>query len=198
MSNVKSEKLQKAILVAGILTGVVIGVQLPTDAANLMVTIPSNYSSSIMGTITGSRVTTTVDGTAKTVREKLNGDPGVFNINVNGQSKVFMRQYNYSTSAGSLIPNEVLDADGDFNTPTASGKLTQTANPHGVSTWGNYVYSVGYDLGNIAIGKIDGTSLTEVTTKDTVNHLLTDIKDKTKDASVDEYTSKTTAHRYAF
>lgn len=105
-----------------------------------------------------------------------------------------MRQYNYSTSAGSLIPNEVLDADGDFNTPTASGKLTQTANPHGVSTWGNYVYSVGYDLGNIAIGKIDGTSLTEVTTKDTVNHLLTDIKDKTKDASVDEYTSKTTAH----
>ena len=65
MSNVKSEKLQKAILVAGILTGVVIGVQLPTDAANLMVTIPSNYSSSIMGAITGSRVTTTVDGTAK-------------------------------------------------------------------------------------------------------------------------------------
>lgn len=164
------------------------------DAANLMITIPSNYSSSIMGAITGSRVTTAVDGTAKTVRVDLNGDPGVFNINVNGQSKVFMRQYNYSTSAGSLIPNEVLDADGDFNTPTASGKLTQTANPHGVSTWGNYVYSVGYDLGNIAIGKIDGTSLTEVTTKDTVNHLLTDIKDKTKDASVDEYTSKTTAH----
>ena len=164
------------------------------DAANLMITIPSNYSSSIMGAITGSRVTTAVDGTAKTVRDDLNGDPGVFNINVNVQSKVFMRQYNYSTSAGSLIPNEVLDADGDFNTPTASGKLTQTANPHGVSTWGNYVYSVGYDLGNIAIGKIDGTSLTEVTTKDTVNHLLTDIKDKTKDASVDEYTSKTTAH----
>ena len=180
--------------VAGILTGMFMTAGTSADAANLMITIPSNYSSSIMGAITGSRVTTAVDGTAKTVRVDLNGDPGVFNINVNGQSKVFMRQYNYSTSAGSLIPNEVLDADGDFNTPTASGKLTQTANPHGVSTWGNYVYSVGYDLGNIAIGKIDGTSLTEVTTKDTVNHLLTDIKDKTKDASVDEYTSKTTAH----
>ncbi len=182
------------IHVAGILTGMFMTAGTSADAANLMITIPSNYSSSIMGAITGSRVTTAVDGTAKTVRVDLNGDPGVFNINVNGQSKVFMRQYNYSTSAGSLIPNEVLDADGDFNTPTASGKLTQTANPHGVSTWGNYVYSVGYDLGNIAIGKIDGTSLTEVTTKDTVNHLLTDIKDKTKDASVDEYTSKTTAH----
>lgn len=194
MIHVQSQKIRRAFYVAGILTGMFMTAGTSADAANLMITIPSNYSSSIMGAITGSRVTTAVDGTAKTVRVDLNGDPGVFNINVNGQSKVFMRQYNYSTSAGSLIPNEVLDADGDFNTPTASGKLTQTANPHGVSTWGNYVYSVGYDLGNIAIGKIDGTSLTEVTTKDTVNHLLTDIKDKTKDASVDEYTSKTTAH----
>lgn len=194
MIHVQSQKIRRAFYVAGILTGMFMTAGTSADAANLMITIPSNYSSSIMGAITGSRVTTAVDGTAKTVRDDLNGDPGVFNINVNGQSKVFMRQYNYSTSAGSLIPNEVLDADGDFNTPTASGKLTQTANPHGVSTWGNYVYSVGYDLGNIAIGKIDGTSLTEVTTKDTVNHLLTDIKDKTKDASVDEYTLKTTAH----
>lgn len=194
MIHVQSQKIRRAFYVAGILTGMFMTAGTSADAANLMITIPSNYSSSIMGAITGSRVTTAVDGTAKTVRDDLNGDPGVFNINVNGQSKVFMRQYNYSTSAGSLIPNEVLDADGNFNTPTASGKLTQTANPHGVSTWGNYVYSVGYDLGNIAIGKIDGTSLTEVTTKDTVNHLLTDIKDKTKDASVDEYTSKTTAH----
>lgn len=193
MSNVKSEKLQKAILVAGILTGAVIGVQLPTDAANLMVTIPSNYSSSIMGTITGSRVTTTVDGTAKTVREKLNGDPGVFNINVNGQSKVFMRQYNYSTSAGSLIPNEILDSDGDFNAPTASGKLTKTANPHGVATWKNYVYSVGYDLGNIAIGKIDGALLTEITTDTNVHNLLKDIK-ATNDASIGDYTTNAAAH----
>lgn len=193
MSNVKSEKLQNAILVAGILTGAVIGVQLPTDAANLMVTIPSNYSSSIMGTITGSRVTTTVDGTAKTVREKLNGDPGVFNINVNGQSKVFMRQYNYSTSAGSLIPNEILDSDGDFNTPTASGKLTKTANPHGVATWKNYVYSVGYDLGNIAIGKIDGALLTEITTDTNVHNLLKDIK-ATNDASIGDYTTNAAAH----
>ncbi len=193
MSNVKSEKLQKAILVAGILTGAVIGVQLPTDAANLMVTIPSNYSSSIMGTITGSRVTTTVDGTAKTVREKLNGDPGVFNINVNGQSKVFMRQYNYSANPNSLIANEILDSDGDFNTPTASGKLTKTANPHGVATWKNYVYSVGYDLGNIAIGKIDGALLTEITTDTNVHNLLKDIK-ATKDASIGDYTTNAAAH----
>lgn len=193
MMNVKSERLQKAILVAGILTGVVIGVQLPTDAANLMVTIPSNYSSSIMGAITGSRVTTTVDGTAKTVREKLNGDPGVFNINVNGQSKVFMRQYNYSTNPDSLIANEILDSDGDFNTPTASGKLTQTANPHGVATWKNYVYSVGYDLGNIAIGKIDGALLTEITTDTNVHKLLKDIK-ATNDASIGDYTTNAAAH----
>lgn len=193
MLNIKSAKLQKAILAAGILTGAVIGVQLPTDAANLMVTIPSNYSSSIMGTVTGSRVTTTVNGTAKTVRNNLNGDPGVFNINVNGQSKIFMRQYNYSTSADSLIPNEILDTDGDFNTPSASGKLTKTANPHGVATWGNYVYSVGYDLGNIAIGKIDGTSLTEIKVEDNAYHLLNNIK-ATKDTSFGEYTANAAAH----
>ncbi len=138
-------------------------------------------------------MTTTVDGTAKTVREKLNGDPGVFNINVNGQSKVFMRQYNYSTNPDSLIANEILDSDGDFNTPTASGKLTQTANPHGVATWKNYVYSVGYDLGNIAIGKIDGALLTEITTDTNVHKLLKDIK-ATNDASIGDYTTNAAAH----
>lgn len=94
MSHVHSQKIRRAFYVAGILTGMFFVPEMPVDAANLMVTIPSNYSSSIMGTITGSRVTTTVDGTPQAVRTKnLNGDPGVFNINVQGQSKIFLRQY---------------------------------------------------------------------------------------------------------
>lgn len=93
MIHVQSQKIRRAFYVAGILTGMFMTAGTSADAANLMITIPSNYSSSIMGAITGSRVTTAVDGTAKTVRDDLNGDPGVFNINVNGQSKVFMRQY---------------------------------------------------------------------------------------------------------
>lgn len=90
MSHVHSQKIRRAFYVAGILTGMFFVPEMLVDAANLMVTIPSNYSSSIMGTITGSRVTTTVDGTPQAVRTKnLNGDPGVFNINVQGQSKIF-------------------------------------------------------------------------------------------------------------
>lgn len=134
MSHVNSQKIRRAFYVAGILTGMFFVPEMPVDAANLMVTIPSNYSSSIMGTITGSRVTTTVDGTPQAVRTKnLNGDPGVFNINVQGQSKIFLRQYTYSTSEGSLKANEILDADGDFNIANASGKLINAANPHGVA-----------------------------------------------------------------
>lgn len=193
MSSVHSQKIRRAFYVAGILTGMFVVAEMPVNAANLMVTIPSNYSSSIMGTITGSRVTTTVNGTPKTVRsDNLNGDSGVFNINVNGQSKVFLRQYAYSTSEGSLIANEILDADGDFNTVNTSGKLTNAANPHGVTANGNYVYATGYDLGRISISKINGTTLTEIN-KNTPIDLLTDIK-ATKDDSVKEYTSKTKAH----
>ena len=193
MSHVHSQKIRRAFYVAGILTGMFFVPEMLVDAANLMVTIPSNYSSSIMGTITGSRVTTTVDGTPQAVRTKnLNGDPGVFNINVQGQSKIFLRQYTYSTSEGSLKANEILDADGDFNIANASGKLTNAANPHGVAANGNYVYATGYDLGRISIGRINGTTLTEIN-KNTPVDLLNDIK-ATKDDSTNEYTTQTKAH----
>lgn len=193
MSHVHSQKIRRAFYVAGILTGMFFVPEMLVDAANLMVTIPSNYSSSIMGTITGSRVTTTVDGTPQAVRTKnLNGDPGVFNINVQGQSKIFLRQYTYSTSEGSLKANEILDADGDFNIANASGKLTNAANPHGVAANGNYVYATGYDLGRISIGRINGTTLTEIN-KNTPVDLLNDIK-ATKDDYTNEYTTQTKAH----
>lgn len=193
MSHVHSQKIRRAFYVAGILTGMFLVPEMPVDAANLMVTIPSNYSSSIMGTITGSRVTTTVDGTPQAVRTKnLNGDPGVFNINVQGQSKIFLRQYTYSTSEESLKANEILDADGDFNIANASGKLINAANPHGVAANGNYVYATGYDLGRISIGRINGTTLTEIN-KNTPVDLLDDIK-ATNDDSTNEYTTQTKAH----
>lgn len=193
MSYVNSQKIRRAFYVAGILTGMFMVPEMPVDAANLMVTIPSNYSSSIMGTITGSRVTTMVDSAPQKVREGLNGDPGVFNINVNGQSKVFLRQYTYSSKPADLKVNEILDADGNFNVADVSGKLVHAANPHGVTANGNYVYATGYDLGRISISQIQGTALTEIN-KNTPVDLLVDIKDKTGDASVGEYTSKTAAH----
>lgn len=193
MASISSLKIRRTFYVAGILTGMFGGAEVTVDSANLIVTVPSNYYSSIMGTISGSRVTTTVDGTPNTVRSNnLNGDPGVFNIHVNGQSKVFLRQYTYSTDKDSLIANEILDADGNFNVADASGKLVNTGNPHGVAATGNYVYATGYDLGRIAIGKMEGTTLTEIN-EDSPVDLLADIK-TTGDVSVSEYTSSTAAH----
>lgn len=185
-----STKMKQAIIVAALITGSTWGLQMATDAANLMVTIPSNYSSSIMGSITGSRVTTTVDGIPHSVRtQNLNGDPGVFNFNLNGQSKIFLRQYTYSDT--NLKPNEVLDVNGDWNTASASGKLTTTVNPHGVTAKGNTLYATGYDKGIVTVATISGNALTEDKTK--AISLLQAAKD-TGESSTSEYTSAASAH----
>lgn len=185
-----STKMKQAIIVAALITGSTWGLQMPTDAANLMVTIPSNYSSSIMGSITGSRVTTTVDGIPHSVRtQNLNGDPGVFNFNLNGQSKIFLRQYTYSDT--NLKPNEVLDVNGDWNTASASGELTTTVNPHGVTAKGNTLYATGYDKGVVTVATISGNALTEDKTK--AISLLQAAKD-TGESSTSEYTSAASAH----
>lgn len=190
MLKVNSNKMKQAMIVAALITGSTWGLQMPSDAANLMVTIPSNYSSSIMGSITGSRVTTMVDGTPHSVRIKnLNGDPGVFNFNLNGQSKIFLRQYTYSDT--NLKPNEVLDASGDWNTASASGELTTTVNPHGVTAKGNTLYATGYDKGVVTVATISGNALTEDKTK--AISLLKAAKD-TGESSTSEYTSAASAH----
>lgn len=190
MLKVNSNKMKQAMIVAALITGATWGLQMPSDAANLMVTIPSNYSKSIMGSITGSRVTTTVDGTPHSVRtENLNGDPGVFNFNLNGQSKIFLRQYTYSDT--NLKPNEVLDVNGDWNTASVSGTLTTTVNPHGVTAKGNTLYATGYDKGIVTVATISGNALTEDKTK--AIGLLQAAKD-TRESSTSEYTSAASAH----
>ncbi len=184
-----NKKWNKALLVASILTGMTVASAIDIDAANLMVTIPSDYGSSTMGVIKGSRVTSTVNGTPIRARKGLNGDPGVFNINMDGQSKIFLRQYTYSDSK--LLGNEILDAEGDWNSAEASGLFTTTVNPHGVVAKGNTIYATGYDKGTISIGTVSGSTLTEDTNK-TVK-LLDDIK-KTGETSLSEYTDNVGAH----
>lgn len=125
MIHVQSQKIRRAFYVAGILTGMFMTAGTSADAANLMITIPSNYSSSIMGAITGSRVTTAVDGTAKTVRVDLNGDPGVFNINVNGQSTALQSPLNRT----SVIPglNSRSAVPGRLAVPRSSMQISPAA-----------------------------------------------------------------------
>ena len=89
---------RKAAVLAVLLSGCLYG--MPTGlAANLAVTVPSDYSSSQLGLVTGSRVTTKVDKAVKTGAIKdLNRDPGVYAFNYNGKSKYALRQYTYSTT----------------------------------------------------------------------------------------------------
>lgn len=47
MIHVQSQKIRRAFYVAGILTGMFMTAGTSADAANLMITIPSNYSSSM-------------------------------------------------------------------------------------------------------------------------------------------------------
>ena len=99
-------------------------------AANLLITVPSDYTSSNMAVITGSRVTSDVD--SKPIRgalESLNKDPAAYAFVMDGKSMFLLRQYNYSTAT--LIPSQVIDADVDWNNPvSATGTITKAANPH--------------------------------------------------------------------
>ena len=134
-------------------------------AANLMAGVPSDYVNSQLGAITGSNVTTYVDAVpAKGVVTDLNRDPAIFNVMVNGESKIFLRQYTYSTT--SLKGSILFDSDGDWasvNNP--SGIITQAPNAHGAAASGDYLYVTDYDFGKIAVAKITETGLVEDTSK---------------------------------
>ena len=130
-------------------------------AANLLITVPSDYASSNMAVITGSRVTSDVD--SKPIRgalESLNKDPAAYAFVMDGKSMFLLRQYNYSTTT--LIPSHVLDADVDWNNPvSASGTITKAANPHSAIGKNGYLYTGDYDLGTISVSRVNGKSLKE-------------------------------------
>ena len=142
-------------------------------AANLLITVPSDYTSSNMAVITGSRVTSDVD--SKPIRgalESLNKDPAAYAFVMDGKSMFLLRQYNYSTAT--LIPSQVIDADVDWNNPvSATGTITKAANPHSAIGKNGYLYTGDYDLGTISVSRVNGNSLKEEVEK-TVD-LLEDI-----------------------
>ena len=142
-------------------------------AANLLITVPSDYTSSNMAVITGSRVTSDVDSNPiRGALESLNKDPAAYAFVMDGKSMFLLRQYNYSTTT--LIPSHVLDADVDWNNPvSASGTITKAANPHSAIGKNGYLYTGDYDLGTISVSRVNGKSLKEEVEK-TVD-LLEDI-----------------------
>lgn len=179
MSNKKRKMAFLTALIGSLMAGSSVG------AANLMATIPSDYTNSQMGGVTGSRVTTKVDAEplAGAVQD-LNGDAATFSVFINGESQIFLRQYTYSTVA--LKGSVLMDADGDWasvNNPT--GEITAVPNAHAAVGYGNTIYSTGYDLGQVGIAHVVDDQIAEDTTK-TVN-LKQDIKEKTGDVDAASY-----------
>ncbi len=179
MSNKKRKMAFLTALIGSLMAGSSVG------AANLMATIPSDFTNSQMGGVTGSRVTTKVDAAPVVgAVQNLNRDPATFSVFINGESQIFLRQYTYSTVA--LKGSVLMDADGDWasvNNPT--GEITAVPNAHAAVGYGNTLYTTGYDIGQIGLAKVNGKQLVENKLK-TVN-LKTDIKEKTGDVDADSY-----------
>ena len=160
----KFSKSKKAAILASIMGGWMIGGS--AFAANLLITVPSNYGTSNMTAITGSRVTDKVDSKANVaVIESLNKDPGTYSFVLDGKSMFLLRQYNYSTV--DLIPSKVIGADTTWSKDEVypSGIITKGANPHSAAGYNGYVYVGDYDLGTIGVVKYDKNVLTEEVSK---------------------------------
>lgn len=183
MSNKKRKMAFLTALIGSLMAGSSVG------AANLMATIPSDFQNSQMGGVTGSRVTTKVDAAPVVGAVKdLNRDPATFSVMLDGESKIFLRQYGYSVTdlKGSIL----MDADGDWASgANPTGVIKAVPNAHAVTGFGNTIYATGYDLGQVGIAYVVNHRIAEDTTK-TVN-LKQDIKEKTGDVDAKKYDTYT-------
>lgn len=183
MSNKKRKMAFLTALIGSLMAGSSVG------AANLMATIPSDYYNSQMGGVTGSRVTTKVDAApvAGAVKD-LNGDPATFSVMIDGESKIFLRQYVKGDTE--LKGNILMDADGDWASgANPTGVIKAVPNAHAVTGFGNTIYATGYDQGQVGIAHVVGDQIAEDTTK-TVD-LKKDIKEKTGDIDAKAYDTYT-------
>ena len=183
MSNKKRKMAFLTALIGSLMSGSSVG------AANLMATIPSDYANSQMGGVTGSRVTTKVDAAPVVGAVKnLNRDPATFSVMLDGESKIFLRQYVYGVTdlKGSIL----MDADGDWASgANPTGVIKAVPNAHAVTGFGNTIYATGYDQGQVGIAHIVDNQIAEDTTK-TVD-LKKDIKEKTGDIDAKAYDTYT-------
>lgn len=183
MSNKKRKMAFLTALIGSLMAGSSVG------AANLMATIPSDYANSQMGGVTGSRVTTKVDAAPVVGAVKdLNRDPATFSVMLDGESKIFLRQYVYGNTElkGSIL----MDADGDWASgANPTGVIKAVTNAHAVTGFGNTIYATGYDLGQVGIAHVVDDQIAEDTTQ-TVN-LKQDIKEKTGDIDAKAYDTYT-------
>lgn len=116
----------------------------------------ANYSQGTAGAIYGERAGTAATLTAvknKIANPKLNGDPAFFNFFDRFNSRLVLRQYTYSTT--NLLPNRIIDPQGNWAAPLYSETWTGIANLHGVASKGRWLFGTGYDLSKICVIDMD-------------------------------------------
>ena len=119
--------------------------------------VDANYSEGTAGAIYGERAGTAATLTAvknKIANPKLNGDPAFFNFFDRFNSRLVLRQYTYSTT--NLLPNRIIDPQGNWTAPLYSEKWAGIANLHGVASKGRWLFGTGYDLSKICVIDMDG------------------------------------------
>ncbi len=115
--------------------------------------VDSGYSAGLAGAISGER--TSSDPTTFTSSTKvtgLNGDPAIFNFFQGNESRLVLRQYNYTPTAP---PNKIIDPLAASWNPLVSPSWSNVANLHAVATKGKWLYATGYDLAKIAVVNMD-------------------------------------------
>ena len=118
--------------------------------------VDTNYSEGTAGAIYGERAGTAATLTAvknKIANPKLNGDPAFFNFFDRFNSRLVLRQYTYSTT--NLLPNRIIDPQGNWAAPLYSETWTGIANLHGVASKGSWLFGTGYDLSKICVIDMD-------------------------------------------
>ena len=119
-------------------------------AATLATIVPSNYVASEFGTITGSRIESRIDSTPNIVRGmKLNRDPQPLSYVHNGEGRIILRQYTYSTT--DLAANMMFDAKVSLKDPVKSNVFPDVTNLHAVTALGEYMFLGDYDLGSLTV-----------------------------------------------
>ncbi|HWR09549.1 hypothetical protein [Sporomusa sp.] len=111
--------------------------------------VDSGYSQGSAGAVNGERTGDPTTFTA--VNNKvpgLNSDPALFNFFQGNESRLVLRQYNYTTTAPA---NKIIDPFASTWTPLVSPTWSNVANLHAVATKNQWLYATGYDLAKIAV-----------------------------------------------
>lgn len=111
--------------------------------------VDAGYSQGLAGAISGERTGAPTTFTSSTKVTGLNSDPALFNFFQGNESRLVLRQYNYTPTAP---PNKILDPVAAAWTPSlVESSWSAVANLHAVATKGNFLYATGYDLAKIAV-----------------------------------------------